>query len=240
MDELYWYVIWSSKMSRTPKYWFQDILSNQTKQIIPLFPIVFATLQRLYLWIFGTTWPNSMRSVVNGSFANDIYIINQQNENWIWPTSDLFLLDCNTNIYAGTVMTSFDHVMIPTRGTWFQTNPLDHELDDHAGNTVSFVCVCYQLMVKDKVLQRQIWSTFVTALWFRKTEIGSCESLVSYNFQNLLTILARFLQIYHKKAFQFLPHWYNVEKNGAFSLFETSIKGNVTFAYIMTFQSTSI
>ena len=40
-------------------------------------------------------------------------------------------------------------------------------------------------------------------LWFRKNrnsrqgrDIGSCESLVSYNFQNLLPILAQFLQIY--------------------------------------------
>ena len=28
-----------------------------------------------------------------------------------------------------------------------------------------------------------------------------------------------------------------MEKNGAFSLFETSVKGNVTFAYIMTFTA---
>ena len=36
---------------------------------------------------------------------------------------------------------SFDHVMIPTCGNWFQTNPPEDELDDHAGNTVSSVCV---------------------------------------------------------------------------------------------------
>ena len=61
----------------------------------------------------------------------------------------------NTNSlqYAGTVMTSFDHVMIPTRGNQFQTNPLEHELDDHAGNTVSSVCVTNG---KDMALQRQI------------------------------------------------------------------------------------
>ena len=47
-------------------------------------------------------------------------------------------------LYAGTVMTSFDHVMILTHGNWFQTNPLEHALDDRAGNTVSSVCVCYQ------------------------------------------------------------------------------------------------
>ena len=41
--------------------------------------------------------------------------------------------------YAGTVMTLFDHVLIPTRGNWFHTNPLEHESDDPAGNTVSSV-----------------------------------------------------------------------------------------------------
>ena len=32
-------------------------------------------------------------------------------------------------------MTSFDHITIPTCGNWFQINPLEHELDDRAGNT---------------------------------------------------------------------------------------------------------
>ena len=54
-------------------------------------------------------------------------------------------------LYAGIVMMSFDHVLIPTRGNWFQTNPLEHESDD--GNTVSFVCVTNG---KDMALQRQI------------------------------------------------------------------------------------
>ena len=31
-----------------------------------------------------------------------------------------------------------------------------------------------------------------------------------------------------------------MEKNGAFSLFETSVKETVTFAYIMTFHCTSV
>ena len=31
-----------------------------------------------------------------------------------------------------------------------------------------------------------------------------------------------------------------MEENGAFSLFETSVNGNVTFAYIMTFHSTRV
>ena len=32
------------------------------------------------------------------------------------PLNELYLME-----YAGTVMTSFDHVLIPTRGNWFQT-----------------------------------------------------------------------------------------------------------------------
>ena len=50
-------------------------------------------------------------------------------------------------------MTSFDHVMIPTRGNWFQTNPPEHESDDRAGNTVCSVCVTNG---KDMAHQRQI------------------------------------------------------------------------------------
>ena len=46
---------------------------------------------------------------------------------------------CTWSIYAGTVITSFNHVMIPTRGNWLQTNPLEHESDDRAD-----LCVFYQ------------------------------------------------------------------------------------------------
>ena len=60
----------------------------------------------------------------------------------------------NYVLYAGTVMMSFNHVMIPTRGNWFQTNPLEHESDDRAGNTVSSVCVITN--GKDMALQLQI------------------------------------------------------------------------------------
>ena len=31
------------------------------------------------------------------------------------------------------IQTSFDHVMIPTRGNWFKNNPLNHESEDRAG-----------------------------------------------------------------------------------------------------------
>ena len=71
-------------------------------------------------------------------------------------------------IYAGTVMTSFNYITIPTRSNWFQTNPQEHESDDRADNAVSSVCVTNG---KDMALHRQIWSTFVTVLWLRKAEI---------------------------------------------------------------------
>ena len=67
-------------------------------------------------------------------------------------------------------MTSFDHVMIPTPGIWFHTNPLEHELDEHTGNTISSVCINNG---EDIAFQQQIRSTIVTVLWFRKTEIQS-------------------------------------------------------------------
>ena len=36
-------------------------------------------------------------------------------------------------LFSGEVMTLFNHVMIPTRGNWFQTNSLDYDLDNRAG-----------------------------------------------------------------------------------------------------------
>ena len=37
-------------------------------------------------------------------------------------------------------MTSFNYIIMPTRGNWFQTNPLEHESDDRADNTETSVC----------------------------------------------------------------------------------------------------
>ena len=55
--------------------------------------------------------------------------------------------------YAGTVMTSFNYIIMPTLGNWFQTNPLEHELDDCVGITVPSVCVTNG---KDMALQQQM------------------------------------------------------------------------------------
>ena len=60
---------------------------------------------------------------------------------------------------------------IPTRGNWFQTNPLEHESDDHADDTVQYLLFVLP-MGKDMALQRSIWSRFVTILWFHKAEIS--------------------------------------------------------------------
>ena len=56
-------------------------------------------------------------------------------------------------------MTSFDHVMIPTRGNWFQTNPVEHESDDPACNTV-----CYQWYRLGMKYQQGMETSFKNAL----------------------------------------------------------------------------
>ena len=66
--------------------------------------------------------------------------------------------------------------------------------------------------------------------------LGSYESLVNYDFQNLLTILAQFLQKYIKNSYNFNSIEITWRKNGMFSLFETSVNGKMTFAYIVTFH----
>ena len=43
-------------------------------------------------------------------------------------------------LLAWEVMMSINHVMIPTQGFWFQTNPLEHELDNH-DNCADLLCV---------------------------------------------------------------------------------------------------
>ena len=74
--------------------------------------------------------------------------------------------------FAGEVMTSLNHVMISTRGNWFQTSSIEHELD----NCAHLLWVIYHPATgftngKDIAVQLHIWSTFVMLLWLRKTEI---------------------------------------------------------------------
>ena len=108
--------------------------------------------------------------------------------------------DTRAEYYAGTIMTSFNYNVNTTTWKLVPNKPLEHESDDRADKAVSSVCVTNG---KDMALQRQILSRFATVLWFHKTEIPdragrstSCENVVSYYFQNLLTILAQFLQKY--------------------------------------------
>ena len=143
--------------------------------------------------------------------------------------------------YAGTVMTSFEHIMIPTRGNWFQTNPLEHELGDRAGNTLSSVCVTNG---KDMALQRQIWSTFVTVLWFRKTKIKNRAGiliLVRVLWVTISKIYWHFWHNFFKFTFKRSSIFYPKEITGrkmarSVCLDPCSANGNVTFAYIMTFH----
>ena len=96
-----------------------------------------------------------------------------------------------TEQFAGEVMTSFNYVMIPTQGNWFQTNSLEYESVNRV--IVLIFCVCFA-NGKDIAVQPQ--STFVAVLWLRKTEILDWVwilVLVSYDFQNILTILTQFL-----------------------------------------------
>ena len=104
------------------------------------------------------------------------------------------------------------HVLIiPTRGYWFQTNPQDNELDDHADH------LCVYLWLK-------IWhfsgkfDQHLSLLWFCKTkiqdrDIGSCESVVSYDspkFTNNFGTVSLHAQL---KAVHFLSQWNNVENH---------------------------
>ena len=43
------------------------------------------------------------------------------------------------SLFIGEVMTSFNHVVIPTRGIRFQTNSLEHEHDE-SGRCVGSAC----------------------------------------------------------------------------------------------------
>ena len=77
--------------------------------------------------------------------------------------------------------------------------------------TVLIFSVCF---IMDMEVQLEILSTFVTVLLLRKTEvydrvyIGSFESLVSYEFSNLLTVSSNL----SFKSSYFLSNWDYVEK----------------------------
>ena len=79
--------------------------------------------------------------------------------------------------------------------------------------------------------------------------IGSLETknLAGVSHWVMLTLyrkatrhLAPFFDTSFQSARLNFSHWNNTEKNCTFCLFETSVNGNVTFAYIMTFHFHSV
>ena len=68
------------------------------------------------------------------------------------------------------------------------------ESHDRAGNTVYSVCVTNG---KDMAIQRQIWSTFVTVLWFRKTEIQDRAGILVFVRVLWVTISKIYWQFWH-------------------------------------------
>ena len=90
-------------------------------------------------------------------------------------------------------MTSFYYASTSTRGNWFQTNQPEHDSDDRTGDVVYF-CVLPLKMIwhfTGKFDQHlSLYYGAVNQNYRRDRDIGSCEGLVRYDLQNLLTILA--------------------------------------------------
>ena len=69
---------------------------------------------------------------------------------------------------------------------------------------------------------------------------SDAETLPQSNQASISWIFAPFSDTSFQSARLNFSHWNNTEKNYTFSLFETSVNGNVTFAYIMTFHFHSV
>ena len=98
-------------------------------------------------------------------------------------------------------------------------------------------------MRKIKIISGK-FETYVTVLWCSKTEITDGTGILVlvrvlwdimiskiywHKFQH------SFFKNAHESRYYFNPTEIMWSKNGTFSLVETSVNGNVTFAYIMTF-----
>ena len=70
--------------------------------------------------------------------------------------------------------------------------------------------------------------------------LSDADTLPQSNQASFSLIFAPFFDTSFQSARLNFSHWNNTEKNCTFSLFETSVNGNVTFAYIMTFHFHSI
>ena len=74
----------------------------------------------------------------------------------------------------------------------------------------------------------------------RDFALNDADPLPQSNQASYSWIFALFFDTSFQSARLNFSHWNNTEKNGTFSLFETSVNGNVTFAYIMTFHFHSV
>ena len=70
--------------------------------------------------------------------------------------------------------------------------------------------------------------------------LSDADTLPQSNQASFSWIFAPFSDTSFQSARLNFSHWNNIEKNCTFSLFETSVNGNVTFAYIMTFPFHSV
>ena len=120
-------------------------------------------------------------------------------------------------------MTSFDHVMVSTRGSCFQTNPLEQWIGWSPGMIALVIQYFLSVLPMVKIWHfsgkfNQHFITFVTVLKFRKTEIQDRAGIsvlvrvLWVMISKFTGTLARFLQMYTLKQFQFSSHWNNMEK----------------------------
>ena len=70
--------------------------------------------------------------------------------------------------------------------------------------------------------------------------LSDADTVPQSNQASFSWIFALFFDTSFQSARPNFSHWNNTEKNGTFSLFETSVKETVTFAYIMTFHFHSV
>ena len=86
---------------------------------------------------------------------------------------------------------SFNYVMILTRGNRFQTNPVEHKLDQ-----ADLQCV-FTNGQDMTLLQHLIWSTFVAELWFHKTKIQDRARILDLVRVLWVTISKVYWQFWH-------------------------------------------
>ena len=70
--------------------------------------------------------------------------------------------------------------------------------------------------------------------------LSDADTILQSNQASFSWIFDLFFDTSFQSARLNFSNWNNTEKNGTFSLFETSVKETVTFAYIMTFHFHSV